>query len=306
MEIEKRPVGRQVGFRLTEEQKRDALDRNRVHSLNTSFFECVDTPEKAYLLGFVTADGHVHPDGLILTLSSVDISHLSLISAILGSDVQPKRRMMVREGAETTEGASCCFYSKKLVADLRKLGLESNKTWTVVPWVGPTHLMPHYWRGCVDGDGWVSIRKDPRKISIGFCGNLAMVTGFRDFIQKTCHQNATIYPIGKIFAVSYSGIRPPRKIVDLLYPIGHVVSLERKRTAADQIRQELPERRSWHDLTNEMIDSAYSKTGSWKAAAEFLGLGVEDLYQIRKRRGMLMTVRVNGHWPNDDRSKQNR
>ena len=39
---------------------------NSTYTLNPNYFDCIDTPEKAYVLGFITADGHVSTRGVIM------------------------------------------------------------------------------------------------------------------------------------------------------------------------------------------------------------------------------------------------
>ena len=38
---------------------RDEYPTNNLYSVNSSFFEKIDTEEKAYIIGFIAADGHV-------------------------------------------------------------------------------------------------------------------------------------------------------------------------------------------------------------------------------------------------------
>ena len=39
---------------------------NAKYTLDPNYFDCIDTPEKAYVLGFITADGHVSSRGVIM------------------------------------------------------------------------------------------------------------------------------------------------------------------------------------------------------------------------------------------------
>ena len=58
----------------------------------------------------------------------------------------------VRE-AQTAKLASLSVGSRRLTKALVALGVTPRKSGTLQPWDGPADLMPHYWRGMVDGGG---------------------------------------------------------------------------------------------------------------------------------------------------------
>ena len=53
--------------------KRTGKTGKRVYKVDENFFKCINTEEKAYILGFICADGHIEKDRLNITVSIKDI-----------------------------------------------------------------------------------------------------------------------------------------------------------------------------------------------------------------------------------------
>jgi hypothetical protein len=67
--------------------------------------------------------------------------------------------------------------------DLVRQGILPNKTGAEKPWAdGPEHLMPHYWRGMVDGDGSVP----GKSFSVTLVGSYEVVAAFANWANATC------------------------------------------------------------------------------------------------------------------------
>ena len=137
----------------------------RKYPFNERYFEKVNTEEKAYWLGFITADGginipgHGRPSGYVLciNLKGDDKKHLEKFGKALG------RKAPIYD-AVSNYGTTVARYqvgSKKLVSDLMEHGLSPSKSFTCLPWQGNEELMRHYWRGLFDGDGCISKRSKP-------------------------------------------------------------------------------------------------------------------------------------------------
>ena len=145
---------------------------------------------------FLATDGNVYGSRIQINLAKQDEDHLRKWIDFLGADMAIKQRTRAGIGNRTKpyELVSCAFRSKVMVTDLLNHGITPKKSFTVKPWDGPEHLMTHYWRGCVDGDGWV------RPNAIGFCGNIDMVDGFCKFIYNAMGINGrTTQKEGKNF-----------------------------------------------------------------------------------------------------------
>lgn len=138
------------------------MDFIRKYTLNESFFENIDSAEKAYVLGFVYADGNnkSQGSGLMFTLSANDVEILEKIRKILKSNA--KISIFETKGAETRKYAHIDFNSYKMSKDLIDKGAPPNKTFKIVfPLFLNDKLISHFIRGYFDGDGciWNGKRK---------------------------------------------------------------------------------------------------------------------------------------------------
>lgn len=192
----------------------------RRRSLDESFFDDIDTPEKAYWLGFIAADGFVRADGRTvgLRLMPSDVGHVAALAAALGSDA-PIRDMQ--------GGKQVLFYSKHMVESLAKVGITRWKSRTCLPWEGSPELLPHYWRGAVDGDGHIS----KTVAYVSYCGTPAMVKAFKAFAHEVCGTKTTPRQGIGMWVLNVTGAHRTFNLVEAMYGVGGPV-LERKRLAA--------------------------------------------------------------------------
>jgi hypothetical protein len=90
-----------------------------------------------------------------------------------------------------------------------------------------------YWRGVVDGDGWLS--DHGRKWRIGLCGQRTVLQNFRGFLTRSGIISQTIPYRGRgMWLIEYAGRELVRQIVGLLYP-NNAVALPRKYEVAQRI-----------------------------------------------------------------------
>ena len=89
-------IAKQVGCSITKVQKyleREGLTRSNLESkrllsqqsqYNSTFFDIINTQEKAYWLGFLSADGYLRKDGstVQLTLAVKDSEHLQQLADV--------------------------------------------------------------------------------------------------------------------------------------------------------------------------------------------------------------------------------
>lgn len=130
------------------------------------YFKEIDTPNKAYLLGFITADGAVVNDVLSIEVHKDDVDILNFAK----TEINPQASL-----TPTRDCFKVTFGAKALGRDLAKYGIVQNKS-KILKRV-PIELIPHnllcyYFRGLIDGDGCV--HKD---------GRLSIYSGSKDFIQ---------------------------------------------------------------------------------------------------------------------------
>ena len=189
--------------------------------LDERFFEKIDTEEKAYWLGFLSADGNIGKDNVVrLELQVRDGLHVVKFANIISLKSQVYRR---------TNGRSEVGVEPKsvlMVNDLIAQGLRvGDKSITLFPANVSVDLERHYWRGMIDGDGCLSENKGVPTISI--CGTKEICEGFKEFlVRNNIQTDASILRAESIWSFSVSS-KQVLDIAKLLYS-GSNVYLERK------------------------------------------------------------------------------
>lgn len=122
----------------------------RQYYFNESFFDVIDTEEKAYILGLIAADGYIDIEekSVSLQLHSKDEYILNKIKSLIG-DTAPLYKRKNKNSKTLT------LSSKKLVKSLNLFGIVRNKTLSLSLPNLDTKFMKHFLRGYFDGDGWI-------------------------------------------------------------------------------------------------------------------------------------------------------
>lgn len=218
----------------------------RKYDLNENYFKVLDTPEKAYVLGFLYADGCVSISGS----NHVNIAQLSerkdillKIRDCLGSNAELRLRKNAKNEIYVVD-----FHSKILCEDLIKLGCVPNKSLILqFPNFIPDNLMNHFIRGVFDGDGCIwngkrkkmTVRDKSRKsgfrerivhnVKFTFTGNVDFITGLQDYLvnkgivnKKTKlnfskAKNPNNNTSDKVCTMEYSGRGQVKKLFDFMY-----------------------------------------------------------------------------------------
>ena len=143
-------------------KKRGVKSRgNKKYVINESFFEEIDTSDKAYFLGFLYADGYIDEKrGQVeLTLQSKDKEILEKLSKAISSDkplTYKKAKKHWKTGNMESDSYRLYIKNRKMSQDLIKLGMRQNKSFTLEwPNCVPDNLIWHFIRGYFDGDGCI-------------------------------------------------------------------------------------------------------------------------------------------------------
>lgn len=147
------------------------------YTLDCDFFAVINTEEKAYALGLLSADGSIARSGkqVTIALQQRDVQILIDLRRAMGSSaVVFDKAAGGFPGSTLRKGIT--FNSKELVADLAKYGVSPGKSHNLKYPNIPRHLERHYARGLLDGDG--HIRAVPKRLFY-FLGTSALIEGLR-------------------------------------------------------------------------------------------------------------------------------
>jgi len=208
---------------------------NRTYKVNDFYFSQIDSENKAYWLGFLMADGCVcgSDNALVLGLSSKDRNHLEKFKNDLEAEIPIYDRLQHTGYSKNTFFSSIKISSKQIKNDLQKNGIFPQKTFVAKPIEINNSFARHFWRGMVDGDGWVC--KYETKSVIGLCGTYEIVDGFAKFIAEALGFKKLVpKKHSSIFKIVYCGTQNIKQIASLLYGNADAF-LDRKKKIADII-----------------------------------------------------------------------
>lgn len=157
--IDKRRIQRWVRGKGLE---RSLGEAHRFTHFNENFFDSIDTPAKAYWLGFFYADAYncEQTNTVHVTLSKKDKNHLKLLADALNLPSSNIKVYNSKIGNKEYPTVSLRFYSKHMCNSLREKGCPQAKSFilTYPDWLDIS-LHNHFIRGLFDGDGCLSKRK---------------------------------------------------------------------------------------------------------------------------------------------------
>ena len=157
--------------------RKDIPGRKKKYPFLENYFENIDCPEKAYWLGFLSADGYIDESRNIIQISlqERDKRHLEKFKQYLDCDKPLQYK-------KSNQSYSIILYSKKMVEDLKKLEVYNCKSFSCkVPEEKiPSDLQKYWILGYLDGDGTISIYGEKNRYTLGFIGTYETLS----FIQK--------------------------------------------------------------------------------------------------------------------------
>jgi len=126
--------------------------RRRIYNPNHSFFSNINSESKAYMLGFIFADGSIYQNRIRIELSSKDKHILEIFSNEI------YKLNLVKDFNKNNK--SYCLldiHSEQIKEDLKKYSCISNKSKILTFPNINQNLHNHFIRGLIDGDGFVSV-----------------------------------------------------------------------------------------------------------------------------------------------------
>ena len=193
---------------------------NCVHYVDVHYFDVIDDEYKAYILGFILADGHISKSGnLMFTLKNDDIDILYKINACMDSNYQIKS---TRE-----KYSSLIISSKYLCGRLFDIGFNNRKTYgfdfeKVIENINPT-LYHHFIRGMFDGDGSIRYYKydynKKHSFHFGYTGLYEVVHFIKDYFDI---KTKDIKETNLVYTGTTKNIQKIMEIKNVLYKDAHI------------------------------------------------------------------------------------
>jgi hypothetical protein len=132
---------------------------NKKYTFDENYFTHIDSPEKAYWLGFLFADGYNTDDEIVIELAKKDITHLvKFKKTIKATQLISTRSKYDKNQLNTKEFASIRISSREMCKILSIHGMIKNKTYTLKYPDINSEYDRHFIRGFFDGDGCIFIK----------------------------------------------------------------------------------------------------------------------------------------------------
>lgn len=195
---------------------------HRKYRANDTFFSNIDTEIKAYLLGFLYADGYITNDGRIgCRLTADDDEIIKLIQKYIA--VESPIRYTNYQNIKRRPQVVICWKSKQMYKDLLKLGFHTDKTHinsNIFSFI-PENLKLAFIRGYCDGDGSIRFTKHPEgwyRCSVIFCnGCPKILEDVKEFFENSYNICGKIQHVKNFYRLVYEKVLDAAKISYLLY-----------------------------------------------------------------------------------------
>ena len=195
--------------------------RARKYQFNFHFFDNIDSEEKAYWLGFISADGHLTEDNrLIIDLQTQDIFHLQKLIYSLKGNMPIHHYEYPRASYVRLQ-----IQHRQIGENLKRYGLNVPKNITLLLEYIPSKLFNHFLRGFFDGDGCFSFNKNPIYYNFTLVADKNTLIKIQNLLVKILKiKKIKIFKIKNknCFKLAYGGHIKVKKILDWLYKDAHI------------------------------------------------------------------------------------
>lgn len=208
------------------------ITQNRVHNIDINYFAKINTPQKAYWLGFIVADGSIrHPkENVYYTDFELAIADKETVQHF-ADDIGYGEILVDHQRAR------CNVNNTFFTENLMKFGVCPNKTGHEVFPLLPKNMVRYFILGFFDGDGSIMYYEGKTRIRSRFhivCANKNFLEHIKDilsaeakirFTNKSLHKK---YAGSDAYELETSTLPNIAKIYDYLYTDCKCYHLQRK------------------------------------------------------------------------------
>jgi len=203
----------------------------RKYSLDEHYFDVIDSPSKAYLLGILLADGcvwkHKLQNSYYCNLMTLDEELIKFLRTELDTNYPIKFNTLKRVYSIT-------LCSKAMFFSLKNCGVIPNKTFHTIYPQNLNGFDRDFIRGYLDGDGFIAHErgKYPRN-RIGWTGTYVLLSQIEKILRRNCglkFRKIHRYSHKKSFGLVYQAKNDIERLTNYIYANGdNSFYLKRKR-----------------------------------------------------------------------------
>lgn len=211
-------------YRILEKHEVEKRTRGSRGIINENYFENIDTPEKAYLLGFIQADGSIRRDLSQLTITQKDDEQWWILNMIRDF-IQP-------------DAKSLTIHNDKICSDLFNKGIVPRKTyedtedtinklWNSIPKKFKTDFL----RGLLDGDGniqwfYQTETSKTQSCNIRFTGNVYLMNIISQYLLDKFNYPVNVFDHDTYARIAVTDAKVGKMLCEEMYrnfkfPYGH-------------------------------------------------------------------------------------
>lgn len=190
--------------------------------VNDSYFDKIDSFDKAYFLGLLYADGSNNLNCFSISLKNEDSYILEIFKQYLEYEGKVRKSKFDTWGKDVkVDRSTLAVYSKSLCQALVVHGCIPNKTnYLCFPQIS-NELIPHFMRGYFDGDGCITSNKKSN-YSFFVIGTLEFLIQYQAYLIEFCglklsklrkHRNE----LNNIYILNYGGNLQINSIYNFMY-----------------------------------------------------------------------------------------
>ena len=210
------------------------------HEKPNYFFNKIDTPEKAYVLGFLLADGHINKKNKVSVATCIDDKEvIEFIASVLDSNVRNDYKF----DKKTRRFPHC--ETQRVIKDIVKFSGGRLKKERHYPRVRKD-LERYLLLGFFDADGCITwgIRKDRNRIwqKVMFASSYSLLEGVQQHLFNI-GITTKLRPKANedCYIIEFANKKDVLKFLDYIYPNDEFIILQRKYLKAQALRLELEE-----------------------------------------------------------------
>ncbi len=208
----------------------------RKYSLNETYFDTIDTPNKAYILGFLYADGYNSLDKQTISLSLQEED--KMILEAMRNELNSEKTLEFIDysnkhdfGYTYKNQYRLIFFSAHMCNSLNSIGMTQNKSLTLeFPAIDPS-LYSHFIRGYFDGDGSVCFSAKTGNSIVTITSTNSFCEKIKSIISSTLNIHVGVYDASNKNSItkvaSISGTNQVKVFLDYIYNDAELY-LERK------------------------------------------------------------------------------
>lgn len=244
------------------------MGRPRIYTIDENYFEKIDSKIKAYVVGFLYADGSISGKCLTIVLHERDNEILELIK----KELNYSGPIQYKLHANTNTYRVLSIHSRKICSDLTKIGVIRNKTYDskTIPVIDEkyeTNLL----MGIFDGDGSIYTSKNRKEYTATFCGNIGTLSQIKNMLLKyDISSNEIRYRHDTIFSgmLEIRGYVNLEKLFKLFYENNdnYLIRKNDKFNNFIEMTKTLTHRRFKIDVKNQIIDMYNNGIPQYKIA----------------------------------------